>query len=98
MGLDSTGQLFLSGAVLVEASSIPNFFLFFPLSWTGAESSVSLDLASLRRWMVSSDSLSLGMGVSAVLISNPSLCMFQLDTAETRVEWLALSEITLMIE
>ena len=74
-----------------------NFFLFFPLGWAGAESSVSLDLASLDGWFHQT-CLSLGMGVSAVLISNPSLCMFQLDTAETRVEWLALSEITLMIE
>ena len=48
--------------------------------------------------MVSSESLSLGVGVSAVLISNPSLCMFQLDTTETRVEWLTLSEIILMIK
>ena len=60
--------------------------------------SVSLALASLRSYIVSSEILSLGIGVSAALISNPSLCMFQLDTAETRVEWLTLSDITLMIK
>ena len=52
---------------------------------------MSLALASLRSCIVSSEILSLGIGVSAALISNQSLCMFQLDTAETRVEWLAVA-------